>query len=59
MYLLTKFQSSVNFVNILAEYCTIHNNNRDEMKLLQGGMFVIFAIVSGESIKYVGLLLTR
>lgn len=48
MYLLTKFQSSVNFVNILAEYCTIHNNNRDEMKLLQGGMFVIFAIVSGE-----------
>lgn len=48
MYLLTKFQSSVNFVNILAEYCTKHNNNRDEMKLLQGGMFVIFAIVSGE-----------
>lgn len=48
MYLLTKFQASVNFVNILAGYCTKHNNNRDEMKLLQGGMFVIFAIVSGE-----------
>lgn len=48
MYLLTKLQSNVNFVNILAEYCTTYNNNRDEMKLLQGGMFVIFAIVSGE-----------
>lgn len=48
MYLLTKSQANVNFVNILAEYCTISNNNRDEMKLLQGGMFVIFAIVSGE-----------
>lgn len=48
MYLSTKFQSIVNFVNILAEYCTPHRNNRDEMKLLQGGMFVIFAIVSGE-----------
>lgn len=48
MYVITKFQTSVNLVNILAEYCTKHNNNRDEMKLLQGGMFVIFAIVSGE-----------
>lgn len=48
MYLLTKFLSNENFVNVLAEYCTIPNNNRDEMKLLQGGMFVIFAIVSGE-----------
>lgn len=48
MYVLTKFQSDRKFVNILAEYCTITNNNRDEMKLLQGGMFVIFAIVSGE-----------
>lgn len=48
MYLLIKLESSIKFVNIFAEYCTKHNHNRDEMKLLQGGMFVIFAIVSGE-----------
>lgn len=52
MYLLTKFRTNVNCVNILAEYhCTPHRNNRDEMKLLQGGLFVIFTIVSGEPIK--------
>lgn len=48
MYLLIKFQFDITFVNILAEYCTLHNNNRDEMKLLQSEMIVIFALVSGE-----------
>lgn len=38
-------------MNILAGYCTTYRNNSDEMKLLQSGMFIIFAIVSGESIK--------
>lgn len=49
MHLLIKFQlDSKLLVNILAEYCTLHNNNRDEMKLLQHEMIVIFALVSGE-----------
>lgn len=50
MYLLLKFPLDKIFVNILAEYCTLHNNNRDEMKLLQSEMIVIFALVSGESL---------
>lgn len=44
MYLLIKLQFDIKF----AEYCTLHNNNRDEMKLLQSEMIVIFALVSGE-----------
>lgn len=48
MHLLLKVQLDIKFVNILAEYCTLHNNNRDEMKLLQCEMIVIFALVSGE-----------
>lgn len=48
MHLLLKFQLDIKFVNILAEYCTLTNNNRDEMKLLQCEMIVIFALVSGE-----------
>jgi len=49
MYLLIKAQSYINFVEILAsvlEYCTVTNHNRDEMKLLRGGMIVIFTIVT-------------
>ncbi|CAG9802119.1 unnamed protein product [Chironomus riparius] len=42
MYLLIKLQFDIKF----AEYCTLHNNNRDEMKLLQSEMIVIFALVS-------------
>lgn len=46
MYLLIKLQLDIKF----AEYCTLHNNNnRDEMKLLQSEMIVIFALVSGEN----------
>jgi hypothetical protein len=49
MHLLIIFQLDIKLlVNILAEYCTLHNNNRDEMKLLQREMIVIFALVSGE-----------